>query len=55
MQPGDIIVANGYNHAMMYVGNGMVVHAMNWRDGIRMQAASTAMYYNPVNAIVRII
>lgn len=55
MQPGDIIVANGYNHAMMYVGNGMVVHAMNWRDGIRMQPASTAMYYNPVNAIVRII
>ena len=55
MQPGDIIIANGYNHAMMYVGNGMVVHAMNWRDGIRMQAASTAMYYNPVNAIVRII
>ena len=55
MQPGDIIIANGYNHAMMYVGNGMVVHAMNWRDGIRMQPASTAMYYNPVNAIVRII
>ena len=55
MQPGDIIVANGYNHAMIYVGNGMVVHAMNWRDGIRMQPASTAMYYNPVNAIVRII
>ena len=55
MQPGDIIIANGYNHAMMYVGNGMVVHAMNSRDGIRMQAASTAMYYNPVNAIVRII
>ena len=55
MQPGDIIVANGYNHAMMYVGNGMVVHAMNWRDGIRMQPAATAMRYNPVNAIVRII
>ena len=55
MQPGDIIVANGWNHAMMYVGNGMVVHAMNWRDGIRMQPASTAMYYNPVNCIVRII
>ncbi len=55
MQPGDIIISNGYNHAMMYVGSGMVVHAMNSRDGIRMQAASTAMYYNPVNAIVRII
>ena len=55
MQPGDIIVANGYNHAMMYVGNGYVVHAMNWRDGIKMQKASTAMYYNPVNCIVRII
>ncbi|MBR6873194.1 MAG: C40 family peptidase [Ruminococcus sp.] len=55
MQPGDIIIANGYNHAMMYVGDGMVVHAMNPRDGIRMQPASTAMYYNPVNAIVRLI
>ena len=55
MQPGDIIVANGYNHAMMYIGNGQLVHAMNWRDGIRIQSASTAMYYNPVNCIVRII
>lgn len=55
MQPGDIIVANGYNHAMMYIGGGYLVHAMNSRDGIRIQKASVAMYYNPVNAIVRII
>ena len=55
MQPGDIIIANGYNHAMMYIGGGYLVHAMNSRDGIRIQKASVAMYYNPVNAIVRII
>ena len=55
MQPGDIILCRNYGHAMIYVGDGMVVHAMNSRDGIKMQAASTAMYYNPVTCIVRII
>lgn len=55
MQPGDIIVANGYNHAMLYIGDGYLIHAMNSRDGIRIQKASTAMYYNPVNCIVRIL
>lgn len=55
MQPGDIIVANRYNHAMIYIGDGYLVHAMNYRDGIKMQKASVAMLYNPVNCIVRII
>ena len=38
MQPGDIIVwsDNGYSptHSTLYVGNGMMVHAANSRDGV---------------------
>ena len=55
MQPGDIIIANGYGHAMLYLGDGYLIHAMNPRQGIKIQKASTAMYYNPVNCVVRII
>ncbi|MBR6044365.1 MAG: C40 family peptidase [Ruminococcus sp.] len=55
MQPGDIIICRGYGHAMLYIGNNEVVHAMNRRDGIRRQNAQTAMYYNPVTCVVRII
>ena len=55
MQPGDIIIANGYGHTMLYLGDGYLIHAMNPRQGIKIQKASTAMYYNPVNCVVRII
>lgn len=55
MQPGDIIICNGYGHAMLYLGDGKVIHAMNYYDGIQIQNASTAMRYNPVNKVVRLI
>ena len=55
MQPGDIIICNNYGHAMIYVGDGMLVHAMNPSKGIRMEEASYAMRYNPVNCVIRII
>ena len=44
-----------FSPGMLYIGNNEVVHAMNRRDGIRRQNAQTAMYYNPVPCVVRII
>lgn len=55
MQPGDIIICNNYGHAMLYLGDGYLIHAMNSRDGIRIQKASVAMAYNPVNKVVRLV
>ena len=54
MQAGDIIVMNGGSHVGMYIGNNQFVHAMNSRDGIKIQSTSNLKYYT-VNSIRRII
>lgn len=54
MQAGDIIVMNGGSHVGMYIGNNKFVHAMNSRDGIKIQAASNLKYYT-VNTIRRVV
>jgi cell wall-associated NlpC family hydrolase len=47
-QPGDIICYSG--HCGIYVGNGLLVHASNSRDGIKVSSAS----YRQILAIRRI-
>ncbi|WP_066714412.1 C40 family peptidase [Clostridium sp. Marseille-P299] len=51
LQPGDLIfygTSSGYvNHVAMYVGNGKVVHASNYREGIKI---STWNYRTPLGA-----
>ena len=54
MQAGDIIVMNGGSHVGMYIGNNKIVHAMNSRDGIKIQSASNLKYYS-VNTVRRIV
>lgn len=47
-KPGDLFFySNGYriNHVAMYIGGGMVIHASNHRDGIKI---SNAYYRHPV-------
>ena len=45
---------NGGSHVGMYIGNNKFVHAMNSRDGIKIQAASNLKYYT-VNTIRRVV
>lgn len=48
VKPGDLFFySNGYrvNHVAMYIGGGMVIHASNPRDGIKI---SNAYYRSPV-------
>lgn len=51
LQPGDLIfygTSSGYvNHVAMYTGNGKVVHASNYREGIKI---STWNYRTPLGA-----
>lgn len=54
MQAGDLLILNNYSHVAMYVGNGKMVHAMNSRDGIKVQPVSYLKYYK-INTIRRII
>ena len=46
MQPGDIILwdtsfGNTPTHAALYIGNGMMIHAANSRDGVRLDSVSS--------------
>lgn len=54
MQAGDIIIMNGGSHVGMYIDNNQIVHAMNSRDGIKIQPVSYLKYYS-VNSVRRII
>lgn len=54
MQPGDLLILNNYSHVAMYIGNNKMVHAMNSRDGIKIQPISYLQYYR-VNTVRRII
>lgn len=54
MLPGDILILNNYSHVAMYIGNNKMVHAMNSRDGIKVQSTSYLKYYT-VNQVRRII
>ena len=59
MQPGDIIVwsDNGYSptHSTLYVGNGMMVHAANSRDGVIVSSVdSWERYAGSIVAIRRV-
>ncbi len=48
-QPGDLICYDG--HVGMYIGNGLIVHASNERDGIKVSRAQ----YRPILAVRRIV
>ena len=51
LQPGDLLFySNGYEigHVTLYIGDGMVVHASNSRDGIK---TSVYNYRTPVKAV----
>lgn len=54
MQPGDLIIMNYRSHVGLYIGNGKMVHAMNQRDGIKVQPISYLQYYH-VDTVRRII
>ena len=59
MEPGDIIVwsDNGYSptHSTLYVGNGMMVHAANSRDGVIVSSVdSWERYAGSIVAIRRV-
>ena len=48
VQPGDLIFygsGKGINHVAMYIGSGLVIHASNPSDGIKI---SNAYYRHPV-------
>jgi cell wall-associated NlpC family hydrolase len=49
LQPGDIVVMYGGGHVAMYIGNGMVVHALNEGTGVIIDAMSSY----PVDGAVR--
>lgn len=49
MQPGDIICYSG--HCALYIGGGMIVHASNHRDGIKVSPAN----YRSILAIRRVL
>ena len=59
MQPGDIIVwsDNGYSptHSTLYVGNGLIIHAANSRDGVIISSVdSWERYAGSIVAIRRV-
>ncbi|MGN0633834.1 MAG: C40 family peptidase [Oscillospiraceae bacterium] len=54
MQPGDLIILNYRSHVAMYIGNGKMVHAMNYYDGIQVQPISKLQYYH-VDTVRRLI
>ena len=39
-QPGDIVFQNGYNHVGIYVGNGMMISALNPSQGTQLHPVS---------------
>ena len=51
LQPGDLIFygdsSGRVDHVAMYIGNGKVVHASNYREGIKI---SSYNYRTPINA-----
>lgn len=49
LQPGDIVVMYGGGHVAMYIGNGMVVHALNEGTGVIIDAMASY----PVDGAVR--
>jgi cell wall-associated NlpC family hydrolase len=54
IQPGDLIILNNRSHIAMYIGDGKMVHAMNSRDGIKVESVSKLKYYR-LDGIRRII
>ena len=51
LQPGDLLFYNnggGIGHVALYIGNGMVVHASNRKDGIK---TSVYNYRTPCKAV----
>ena len=42
-QPGDLMVS--YSHAGIYIGNGLMIHAMNPYDGTKVTAADWSMTF----------
>lgn len=55
LKPGDIIICSGYGHVAMYIGDNKIVHALNSRDGIKIQPISQLNYFGGINAVRRII
>ena len=39
-QPGDLVFFNNYSHVGVYVGNGMMVDALNPSEGVGLRAVS---------------
>jgi len=39
LQPGDLLFFNGYNHAGIYIGKGLMVHAPHTGDVVRIASA----------------
>lgn len=55
IQPGDVIICNGYGHAAMYIGGGKIVHAMSPAMGIKIQRMSALKYCGSINTVRRFI
>lgn len=53
LHPGDIIVVNGGHHVVLYVGNGMVIHAPH--SGTVVKYAPVSRYLREAYAIRRVI
>lgn len=60
MQPGDIILwdtsfGNTPSHAALYIGNGMMIHAANSRDGVTNSSVSSwEMYAGRIVSVRRV-
>lgn len=54
MKTGDIICMNYGSHVALYIGNNMMVHALNPYDGIKIEPTSKLIYYH-VDTVRRLI
>jgi len=53
LHPGDILVVNGGHHAVLYVGDGAVIHAPHSGDHVRY--APVSRYLKRASSIRRVI